>query len=120
MTACREGAECRYESARLRGSGECKTSVSIGDQLPQPEVGSLDFFLIERYVFYTLRDDELYTGHVHHSPYPLYSATADSCEECLVEAEHIEPRPWEHAVYSPGVDVSVFPLSLANRAPNHP
>ena len=38
------------------------------------QLGTLDHFLAERYLLYTIRKNELYQGQVHHKPYPLQSA----------------------------------------------
>ena len=62
------------------------------------EPGTLDFFLAERYVLFSVnRNGKIRTGQVHHTPYPL----------CQVNVETYET---DHAIGSRGVDVEVFPL----------
>jgi uncharacterized protein YqjF (DUF2071 family) len=73
--------------------------------------GTLEHFLIERYVLYTWAGDRLYRGQVHHPPYPLRSASALTVDENLIAALGIErPSAPPLAVYSPGVDVEIFTL----------
>ncbi|MBC8063688.1 MAG: DUF2071 domain-containing protein, partial [Chlorobia bacterium] len=91
-----------------RGNATHQIEVQVGDALPYPEPGSLEFFLVERYLLYAIKADSLYTGLVHHPPYAIRSAEVQSCGESMVQATGISPRPWEHACYSAGVDVEVF------------
>lgn len=102
--------EIQYRSVRHRGNATHQVEVQIGDPLPYPVPGSLDFYLVERYLLYTLRGDHLYSGIVNHEPYALRSVEVKKCEESMVRAIGIEPRSWEHVCYSPGVNVEVFGL----------
>jgi len=78
--------------------------------------GSLEHFLIERYVLFT-RDPTgdsptVYSGQVHHTPYPLCGAEVLRCTESLILASGIEvDGPPEHALYSEGVEVEIFGLN---------
>lgn len=78
--------------------------------------GSLEHFLIERYLLYTLFDDRVYVGQVHHRPYPVQSATTLSLDECLLQAAGI-PRlglpPLAH--FASGVDVKVYAIRQVGR-----
>jgi len=76
--------------------------------MPQP--GSLEFFLIERYLLYAWRKGQLFTGLVHHTPYPLRSVTVGTYSESLVGSVGIQREDWEHVCFSKGVDVEVFGL----------
>ena len=74
--------------------------------------GSLEHFLVERYVLYA--EDEhrqLHRARVHHQPYPLQRAEVGRLEETLVWAAGIR-RPDEVAYrhYAREVDVKVYPL----------
>ncbi|MFT6178333.1 MAG: hypothetical protein ACJAQT_002627 [Akkermansiaceae bacterium] len=76
------------------------------------EPGSLEFFLLERYLLFSeSRKGQIYCGQVHHDPYPF----------CKVEVPKISTAPmmWENfkiegtpisSLASPGVDVSIYPL----------
>lgn len=117
--ACRrlsdpEGRDCRF---RYRPAGE-----------PAPtEVGTLEFFLVERYILFAQRrDGALATGQVHHVPYPVQPveleqwdaqqfaidgfATGDSESLRRPMPDRLAVRPPDHALFSPGVDVEVFRL----------
>jgi uncharacterized protein YqjF (DUF2071 family) len=91
---------------------------------PAPAAGeteSLPYWLLERYLLYSWnpRRGSLRSGRVHHSPYVWCSVQLDSCQQQLVHANTPIPwfdRPPDHAVYSPGVDVNVFPLRALDRS----
>ena len=85
-----------------RGRGEV--------QLAEP--GSLEFFLLERYLlFSTNHQGELFSGQVHHFPYPFQKAeTSEWSKEPLVwNGFHLEGPPVS-SLYSEGVDVEIHPL----------
>lgn len=81
--------------------------------LATAEPGSLEFFLLERYLLFSeSRKGQIHCGQVHHEPYPF----------CRVEVPQISTTPmmWEgfkfedapiSSLASPGVDVSIYPLS---------
>ncbi len=76
------------------------------------EPGTLEFFLLERYLLFSRkRDGELFCGRVHHEPYQF--------AEVSVTKAGTEPLDWENlpfkgdpvsALASPGVDVDIFSL----------
>ena len=107
-------AMVRYQSVRRSGGQVCNVECRLGAELELPKPGSLDFFLLERYLLYAYRAGELYTGRVHHSAYPTKEVTWFDYHEELLEAAGITPRPFDHAVFSPGVDVEVFGLKRAD------
>lgn len=75
--------------------------------------GTLEYFLIERYVLYSCSPPgRLFAGRVHHRPYRLRRVDQLEIEENLVQAAGISrPRkPPCHAIFSEGVSVEVFPL----------
>ncbi len=85
-------------------------AIPAGPVLPaQP--GTLEHFLVERYVLYAVAHDRLYQGQVHHLPYPLQSATILSLNENLLAATGI-PRPNTAplAHFASGVNVNVYAL----------
>lgn len=111
MLAKAEGSMRFYRSERVaRPSERCNVTLRIGPDLDPPQPGTVEFFLVERYLLYAVRRGVLYTGRVHHSPYPLQGAEIESLDETLVQAAGIQARPCSHVLYSPGVDVRVFPL----------
>jgi uncharacterized protein YqjF (DUF2071 family) len=75
-------------------------------------VGTLEYFLAERYLLYSLsRRGVLSTGRVHHTPYPLRVAEVASLDEsALLTAGIDRPDACPLAHYASGVDVEVFGL----------
>ena len=93
----RKAVECVYH---YRGEGSSQPA----------EPGTLDFFLAERYVLFSLRGGKIFKGMVHHSPYPLQKARASRWDENLFLLDGLEPpgRAPEHTSFSSGVDVEVY------------
>ncbi len=100
--------------------GERRTDFAarFGEKTHTARPGTLEFFLLERYLLFSAsRDGRIFTGLVHHVPYPLADAALDRWSSDLF-ADHDwnvdESRPdLLHA--SPGVDVEVFWLKMADR-----
>ncbi len=109
MRVTQSGARIDYKSAR-KGDDQaiCDASVQIMEPLDNPQPGTLEFFLIERYLLHALHRGNLVTGQVHHSPYPLRRLGLTSLTESLTTSNGVAAQAWEHLVYSPGVDVEVF------------
>lgn len=93
------------------GKGSVFRYRGVGDVF-RAEPGSLEFFLVERYLLFARRRGKLSKGRVHHPPYPLMSAEAPEWDDQLFELDGLK-RPEklpEHVLYSPGVDVAVYRL----------
>jgi uncharacterized protein YqjF (DUF2071 family) len=71
--------------------------------------GSLEYFLVERYVLYAVAHGRLYRGRIHHAPWPLQGADVPTLRETLLDAAGID-RPDEPplAHYGREVNVEVF------------
>jgi uncharacterized protein YqjF (DUF2071 family) len=68
-------------------------------------------FLVERYVLFSRRDQQLFSGRVYHTPYQVQGAKIEILrEKCLQAAGFSRPDHAPHALYSSGVDVEVWPL----------
>jgi uncharacterized protein len=110
----------------VRGRTCCYRYRPVGEPAPAEE-GSLEFFLVERYILFAqLPDGELATGQVHHAPYRIQSVKLEEWDEQQFAidgffdfgfsvdgesgAKRLPGRPPDHALYSPGVDVEVFEL----------
>ncbi len=89
-------AMCR---ARFRPFGELKTA----------EPDSLEEFLVERYVLYSQRGNQLFRGRVFHEPYRIQEAKLLSLRETnLHAAGFARPQNAPHILFSRGVDVEVW------------
>jgi hypothetical protein len=76
--------------------------------------GTLEHFLVERYILFTFRKSRLHLGRVHHTPYPLQSAKLLAIDETLLAAAGIErPHVTPLTHFSGGVNVDIFPLCPA-------
>jgi hypothetical protein len=102
-SAQRRGAPSRFQSTfRYRGSGPVRNA----------DAGSLEFFLIERYILFSYfpKQEKLMMGRVHHQPYPLLDAEVPEWDDKLFELNGLKPpgRQPDHIILSPGVDVDIF------------
>ena len=104
----REVERIAYRGARPEASYEI--TIRLGSELPRPLPGTLEHFLVERYLLYTERRGRLRCGRVHHLPYTLREARIELLEESLVRSSGLTSKPFTHIVFSEGVDVEVFAL----------
>jgi uncharacterized protein len=83
----------------------------LGDTLPVSQPGTLDFFLLERYVLYSGTNDHLLRTRIHHRPWPLRRATLWHLSSTMLEAQGL-PRqtdaPLTHA-QAASFDVAIWP-----------
>ncbi len=103
----------RYTGVRQQGEILSLVHAEVGAPISDPRPGSLEYFLIERYLLYANRAGQLYRGRVHHPPYPLRKATVTQFDDGQIAASGLTPRPIEHVLYSPGVDVEIYGLEAA-------
>lgn len=118
MKIVTRGDEREYRSVRWRDDAKGMPidhliRARAEEIKPEPQPGSLEFFLIERYLLYAERAGRLYTGLVHHEPYKLQGAELLSCAEEMMAANGLPSLPWEHVCFSSGVDVEVFGVEPA-------
>jgi uncharacterized protein YqjF (DUF2071 family) len=113
-----DGDLVRYKSHR-RWPGpkpaELEARYRIGEPLGTAAPGTLEHFLVERYILFALankRGGMLRMGRVHHRPYPIQRAEVSELRETVVQAAGLPaPEGAPHVLYSPGVDVDVYPLT---------
>ncbi len=121
MSVQRDGSRIAYRSRRVLSGVTCDVDVEIGgglasglahgDTMIAPP-GTLEHFLVERYLLYAQRYGKLYQGQVHHRPYPLRSARLLGLKQGLLAANQLSVTDDPcHVIYSPGVSVEVFNLS---------
>jgi uncharacterized protein len=80
--------------------------------IERPPVGSLEFFLVERYVLYTVDEQhQLHRARVHHQPYPIQRAELHQLEETLVWSAGIrKTEEPQHRHYAREVNVKIYLL----------
>lgn len=110
----RSGDCVGYASRRRSGTAEARIKARVaGEHAAAPAaVGTLDHFLVERYLLYAKsRPGKLWCGQVYHSPYLLEPAELLYCEESLLTANGIDAgcAP-SHVRFARGFEVEVFPL----------
>ena len=110
--------EISYSSYRYRTDPDLITHFryrSISDtSLAQP--GTLEFFLIERYILFAYSNNKLYAGRVWHSPYQLSEVEVSDLEENVLRLDGFSnpSRPPDHRIMSSGVKVDIFGLEKLN------
>lgn len=108
-----------YSTRRVQAGSSpaaCRVSYTPSGTPTASAVGTLEHFLAERYILYAQNRGHLWSGRVHHSPYPLQKAQLLTLEDTLVAAAGVRrgegaiPRDLPLCHYAAGVDVEVFPL----------
>ncbi|MEO6811645.1 MAG: DUF2071 domain-containing protein [Isosphaeraceae bacterium] len=103
-----------YASERLAPGprpADCRLCYEVQGEPAPVEPGTLEHFLIERYILYAQTGTNLYLGRVHHPPYPVQRGRLLSLDESLLAAAGIvrpDTPPLVH--YAEGVSVRVNPL----------
>jgi uncharacterized protein YqjF (DUF2071 family) len=99
---CRRVGAARPSHYEYRSIGPASCAVA----------GSLEEFLVERYRLFACRNGTLYSGEVWHEPYTFTGAEVPQwCTNPLRQAGFGNiSMPPDHAIFSTGVDVSIFPL----------
>ena len=109
MTVQRRGDEIDYHTRRAIGGVTHQVRYRIGQPLGPSNPGSVEHFLLERYLLYVERRGRLFEGDVAHVPYPAHAAEVLEVADGLVAATGLPgvsglPR---YAHFSPGVDVKI-------------
>ena len=114
-----------YRSQRLsqgKSNEESRFNYSYASEVSYAQPGTLDFFLAERYLLFSVnRRQQISSGQVHHTPYPLCKVEVQIAETDLFELNGLPKiqRPFDHAVGSRGVDVEVFSLVKMQNGPQN-
>jgi uncharacterized protein len=80
------------------------------------EPGTLEFFLIERYVLFAYSNHKLYSGRVWHHPYQLTEVEISNLDAKVLGLDGFEnpSKPPDHRIMSSGVEVDIFGLEKLN------
>lgn len=83
----------------------------LGDSMPSPEAGTVDSFLLDRYILYAGASPDLLRARIHHRPWPLRAAALMRLDSTMLEASGLPTpvsTPLLHAQASP-LDVDIWP-----------
>ncbi len=114
------GGVVDYTLRRRAGPrGALAVRYAVGDYRGPSAPGTLEHFLIERYVLYVERGRALWTARVHHRPYPVHDARLLRLDESLFAADGLPPAsgPPPHVHYASLVDVDIFAPTRVARSP---
>jgi hypothetical protein len=101
--------ECQRRDEAAR---PCRYTWTPGATAAPVSPGSLEFFLVERYLLFAAdAAGQLYAGRVHHAPYRVNAPAVSelSTEPARLAGFHLDGEPASVLATLP-VDVSIFPL----------
>jgi uncharacterized protein YqjF (DUF2071 family) len=110
-----EGQTIHFHSERKHADtprAEFEAAWTLGGALPPAKVGSLDFFLVERYCLYAEHRGQLYRARIHHRPWPLRQATVSALHSTMMEAHGLPTPSGAPLLHGQGepLRVEVWPL----------
>lgn len=101
-----------YSLKRNLSTAKFNARWTIGDDLPEAEPGTLDFFLIERYCLYTASGETIYRCRINHEPWRLQeTAELSDFDSTMIEADGL-PAPIGEPLLHCGGPVHVDVWSL--------
>jgi hypothetical protein len=119
MVASLRERKIHYECQRRdENAGVCRYVWTPGEKSAPVAPGSLDFFLVERYLLFAADSEgQLYSGRVHHAPYRVNqpSVSQFSVEPARLAGFRLTGEPVSVLAALP-VDVAIFPLMSATRS----
>jgi uncharacterized protein YqjF (DUF2071 family) len=110
-----EGKTIHFHSERKHSAAppaEFEAAWNLGGELPPAKVGSLDFFLVERYCLYAEHCGQLYRAQIHHLPWPLRQARVSTLHSTMMEAHGLPTSSGSPLLHGQGepLRVEVWPL----------
>jgi uncharacterized protein YqjF (DUF2071 family) len=110
MRANQIGGWTDYVSARTGREPVLNYRYRRKGPVTEAALGSLEFFLIERYRLFASRGGQLFSGRVYHMPYRLSGADLGHYDPRLFELDGFDVPLGlpDHVCYAPRVDVSVY------------
>ena len=102
-----------YSSRRSSRGADSKAAAFSGHYGPsgaaaEARPGSLEFWLVERYLLYSWNGRRLSTARVFHAPYPVQPARAEVTETVIAAAGLSVRGPAAHVHYASEVDVRIY------------
>ncbi len=89
-----------------------RVRYELDQELGAARPGSFEHFLVERYLLHLEKAGRIWTGQVHHVPYPVQKARVTEFEDSLIAADGVASARGAPPVvhYASGVDVEIFDL----------
>ncbi len=107
--------EIHYRTRRSGSGARHDVRYQLGEMLGPSKLGTIEHFLLERYLLFLEHHQEIYVGQVHHQPYPVQRAKVLKVDDQLIHSAGLgqihEPPEFVH--YAAGVDVEVFTIKRA-------
>ena len=119
MRAIQREDEITYSCQRHGSSTVQEYRFQPSDDLGEAKIGSLEFFLIERYRLFSLRGARLLTGRVYHHPHNLGKAVVPKFDKHPFQLDGLPTPPGapDSVLYSTRVDVTIYPVSGEDELP---
>lgn len=114
MRLSQEGNSIDYHSRRTHAGAPAAAfdaRWTFGARLPESRPGSLEFFLTERYCFYTTHGASVFRCRIHHAPWPLSSAEVSTYHSTMIESHGLpapDAPPLVH--YAEAITADIWPL----------
>ena len=101
----------KFRARREDSDAQFRAAWTIGDELPQSQGGTREFFLTERYCLYAESDGDIYRARIFHQPWLLRQATLKSYDTNLFEINRLPVPKTEPIVhYADEVNVDIWYL----------
>ena len=114
MSLKQEGDRIIYHSRRTHANAPAAVfdaTWQIGSPLEAAQPGSLDFFLTERYCFFTVHEGAVYRCRIHHPPWPLSTASVSTYHSTMIESHGLPTPSGEPLLhYAEELTVDIWPL----------
>jgi len=106
------GDEFHYRSRRHGSGARHEVRYRLDEMLGPSKLGTIEHFLLERYLLFLEHQHSIYVGQVHHAPYPAQRAEVLAVDDQLIQSaglgQILEPPELVH--FAAGVDVEVFDM----------
>lgn len=111
-----EAESCQLACLRANTTSQANFAWEPEGPLRHATPGTIDFFLLERYIFFTERKNQIWMGQVYHPPYAFTSAIVHQWSEAPFQWNQLLPtHAAPHLVHAcRGVAIEAFPLALAH------
>lgn len=101
-------ARLTFSSHRKHDGAGLEMEYSVGQRLPASRLGSVQFFLLERYYLFVESGGAVWKGQVHHPPYEVFEASLLSMRENITSSTGLVVTSEPVVLYSPGVEISAY------------